>query len=153
MKNKLIYLLLSLLGLATACGDKDKDDDGGTICMYGTPTVTFSVKGRVTDPAGKPIEGICVKAKHDNPKTATNARGEFAFDKSEATSFGDIPLKIPLVFEDVDGAQNGSFEDREMEVTFTRNEAVETGVWYRGDFKAPDIDVVLKAKTEPETQE
>lgn len=152
MKNKLIYLLLSLLGLATACGDKD-DDNGGTLCMYGTPTVTFSVKGRVSDPAGKPIEGIRVKAKQEWLKTATNARGEFAFDKSEATSFGDIPFKIPLVFEDVDGVQNGSFEDREVEVTFTRNEAVETGVWYRGDFKAPDIDVVLKAKTEPETQE
>ncbi len=148
MKNKLIYLLLSLLGLATAC-----DDDGGEImCMYGTPTVTFSVKGRVTDPAGKPIEGISVKTEKWL-ETATNARGEFAFEKSEWTSFGDKPLKIPLKFEDVDGARNGSFEDREVEVAFTRNEKVESSGWYFGDYTASDIEVVLQAKAEPQTNE
>ncbi len=37
--------ILGLLGVS--CSNED-EPDGGLICMYGTPTATFEIKGRVT---------------------------------------------------------------------------------------------------------
>ncbi len=172
MKNKLIYAILSLLGLTIACSkdkypDKDlswwsenkgddKDDsakkpeseesedyDDG-MCMYGTPTVTFSVKGRVTDTEGEPIEGIRVNVEYT--ETFTDTLGTFEFKDIQAFGSGDATLTRQLEFQDVDGQENGSFEDRKIDVTFTRNNDVKSDVWYFGDYKAQDTEVVLQTK-------
>ncbi len=46
----------------------------------------------------------------------------------------------------MDGQENGSFEDRKIDVTFTRNNDVKSDVWYFGDYKAQDTEVVLQTK-------
>ena len=117
MKNRLIYAILSLLGLTTACS---KDDKGGVDCMYGTPIATFSVKGNVTDTDGRPIKGIRVKIGGDI-NTLTDEQGNFGFDKIHVMSFNSDSFNGQLEFQDIDGEENGSFEDKKIEVIFIRN--------------------------------
>lgn len=45
--------VISLLGF-TSCEDPAEPDGGGTICMYGTPTAEYEIKGTVTDEADRP---------------------------------------------------------------------------------------------------
>ena len=150
MRNKLIYAILSLLGLATACS---KNHDEGDVCMYGTPTVSFSVKGHVTDEKGQPIEGILVSVCNDS-FTFTDAQGQFAFKKQPL--FGmNVGEKFvdELECRDIDGEANGSFENKKQSVFFTRNKEVATSMWYQGDYRSPDTSVVLRAKSNPEKAE
>ncbi len=145
MKNRLIYAILSLLGLATACS---KDDDGSVPCMYGTTAATFSVKGRVTDTEGKPIEGIRVIV--GSVRTFTDAQGKFCFENRQVTGVdGDIFYE-ELEACDVDGEKNGSFQNNKKYVMFTRNDNVPSEGWYVGDYKAEDTDMVLQVESETE---
>ncbi len=146
MKNRLIYAILSLLGLTTACS---KDDKGGVECMYGTPIATFSVKGNVTDTDGRPIKGIRVKIGGDI-NTLTDEQGNFGFDKIHVMSFNSDSFNGQLEFQDIDGEENGSFEDKEINVTFIRDKDIQRDTWYFGDYKAKDTDVVLQTKSEKE---
>ncbi len=146
MKNRLIYAILSLLGLTTACS---KDDKGGVDCMYGTPIATFSVKGNVTDTDGQPIKGIRVKVDYYT-STLTDEQGKFGFDKVQMIGFGNDSFNKQLEFQDIDGEENGSFEDKEINVTFIRDKDVQRDTWYFGDYKAKDTDVVLQTKSEKE---
>ena len=52
---RILLYLLGLLGFAS-CG---KTEDLPPV-MYGTPTAEFTVKGRVVDPDGNPVENIRV---------------------------------------------------------------------------------------------
>ena len=150
MRNKLIYAVLSLLGLATACS---KHDDGEEVCMYGTPTATFSVKGHVTDEKGQPIEGILVCV-CNNSFTFTDAQRQFAFKRQPVfgMNVGD-KFVDELECRDVDGETNGSFENKKQSVFFTRDKEVATNMWYQGDYRSPDTSVVLRAKSNPEETE
>lgn len=139
MKNKLIRMLLSLLGFASSCACETQED------AYGCPYATFSVKGKVTDEAGSPIPGIAVRVEYDN-ETATDDTGTFAFDRAQWSFAPTSPVSIR--FSDIDGSENGSFADQEVEVTFARNSAVASDGWYEGHFDADDIEVVLQEKAE-----
>ncbi len=148
MKNKLIWMLLAALGFATACSDVKDDDEPP--CEYGTPWVTFSVKGKVTNAAGEPVKGIDVGMEHDNHDYGTfttNENGEFAIEQGSA--FGiNTKRKEVLVFTDIDGEENGSYETTKVEVSFVRNEDIPSGNWYNGDYAATeDVEVVLQEKT------
>ena len=66
--KKFLYILLSALGFS-ACGEaaigdgttKDGGDSQEIPVMYGTPTIEFTVRGKVTDSEGVHIEGIVGK--------------------------------------------------------------------------------------------
>ena len=51
--KRLIYFLLSILGIAAMGCDREGSDD---MCMYGTPYVTYKFNARVINPEGKPIK-------------------------------------------------------------------------------------------------
>jgi putative lipoprotein (rSAM/lipoprotein system) len=88
--KKLIYLLLGLLGF-TACEESE-------MCEYGTPTVDFTVKGRVTDKTGNPIKGIAVESEHK--WTSTGRDGRFYIS-------GIRECTDAIYFRDGDGEANG----------------------------------------------
>ena len=46
--NWILTTLLGFLGFSS-CEDNG-DDPGNIICMYGTPTASYTIKGKVTDP-------------------------------------------------------------------------------------------------------
>lgn len=150
MKNKLLWFLLSLLGFGTACSDKDSNSPDDFLCAYGTPSATFSVKGKVTDEEGKPIPGIEVSLNSDSDIQYTDAQGNFEFVKSHTFHIDTKPM--PLCFTDIDGPENGSFESATVDVQFTKNPDVQSDSWYQGDFSAQDVAVSMK-RAEDEANE
>lgn len=141
MKNKLLWFLLSLLGFGTSCSDNDNTPEN-FMCEYGTPSATFSVKGKVTDDEGKPIPGIEVQLEKDYDKQLTDEQGNFEFVKSLTFHIDEKPM--PLRFTDIDGPENGSFEPATVDVQFTQNPDVKPGSWYQGDFTAQDVTATMK---------
>ena len=102
-------LLAAVLGIA---GCKGAGDD--VLCMYGVPTMSYELKGKVTDVAGKPVEGIEVTferiygadstAVHAplGPAVSTDAEGLWS------ASFHDDPTSVlKVTFRDVDGQEQG----------------------------------------------
>lgn len=135
-------MILSMLGLATACGKSELGGGGGSlVCEYGTPYVTFSVKGKVTDTDGAPVPGIRVAVSeypHD-PATQTDSEGIFVFYKTPFY-MGDIGK---LYFTDVDGEANGEFEPLTLDVAFEKSGSKPDGNWHTGYYTAPDVEVRL----------
>ena len=106
----LFAMLAALLGITSGC--KGGGDD--VVCMYGVPTVSYELKGKVTDPAGKPVEGIEVTFSNVNPSDSTLVGYSFGpVVSTDATgqwtaSFQDDPASIlKIAFTDIDGAANG----------------------------------------------
>ena len=103
-------MLAALLGITSGC--KGGGDD--IICMYGVPTVSYELKGKVTDEGGKPVEGIEVSFASISPSDSTmvgNPFGPTAVTDAEGLwriDYQDDPASIlKVIFTDVDGAENG----------------------------------------------
>ena len=140
--KKLISLLLGLLGF-TACDENG--GMGGLVCEYGTPTVDFTVKGRVTDKTGNPIKGIVVSSTDTGAalEAVTAADGSFTTNKVK-----DFSIFGKLVFTDTDGVENGGeFETLTVDLnTLPETKVAEgDGGWYGGEYEVA-ADVKLKEK-------
>ena len=105
-------MLAALLGITSGCKGGGTGDD--SVCMYGVPTVSYELKGKVTDEAGKPVEGIEVR--FDSVSPADSAMVGSPIGPSVATdgdgqwsvSFEDGPAAIlKVTYTDVDGRANG----------------------------------------------
>ncbi len=145
--NRIYLLLLALLGFA-GCGVKDgietEDDSGNQLVMYGTPYAEYTVKGRVTDAAGRPIAGIEVQ---------TNGRAAVTDPQGAYTVAGrsDILARAPFVtFTDTDGPANGGdFAARQLEVRFSESDRTgqREGSWMYGRFERAGVDAVLEPES------
>ena len=146
--KQLIYLLLTLLGFGSAgC-----EEVIGT-CEYGVPHASFSLKARVIDEAGNPIQGIEVRTK----------RGDYFEDRIGVADYlGNIDAhatvwpgsQYEVVFEDIDGVLNGGeFETLELDI---RDKVEQTkdgdGNWNEGSFSADLGDVTMKLKEQDNSQ-
>ena len=128
--------LLALLGFS-GCGKI-----GWGMTEYGQPHANYKVLGEVKDPDGKPIEGIrvVVAPGPDHPSwyndtLYTDAKGQFQKEQirfSWPDEFKDGKVK----FEDVDGAENGSFKTKELKASdlSIKQDKKGDGRWYGGDF-------------------
>lgn len=131
MKNRLLLLLLALLGF-TGCSDSQEPEPD----MYGTPFARFTIKGRVKDSQGKPIQGIRVTSFETPRKPAvmatldgqsavfTSLTGEYevsgrCFDRDE--------FFVTLRMDDVDGEKNGLFDTQEIDIGITQADRTHTG--------------------------
>lgn len=141
MKNRFILLLLSLLGLATACDDQNGEREPTP--EYGCPYIRFEVKGRVTDPAGNPIRAIEVST--EGTLAHSSATGAYLIESNT------FPFAATLRFTDTDGPENGgSFAEQQVEVIFTEADRTEPGDdhWYEGVF-TKEVNVQLTPENEP----
>lgn len=122
-----------------------------TMAEYGTPYVTFSVKGRVTDPIGAPIKGIAVSI-GDETRTLTDAEGNYTIDKQPASLMNPNYEDVSICFRDIDGLANGEFIDQEVVVDFVANpDYKEESGWHEGHYEAPEaVDVTLYWKNRTE---
>ncbi len=133
MKNRLLLLLLGLLGFAGCRSDEPEPD------MYGTPSARFTIKGRVGDSHGTPIPGIRVTpvdpaevrpvvAGHpgNRPEAFTSGTGEYEVSGS---CFDRQEFFITLRMEDVDGEENGLFDPKETDVAITQADRVGSDGW------------------------
>ena len=147
--KRFIYFLLALLGVSAVSCDNDWFD---VVAEYGCPHMNFSLKARVIDEAGKPIEGIEVQTRN----------GDFYMDNfSDAEGNIDLNVSmwpdtnIDLVFTDVDGAENGGeFETLNLNIADKVEQVAEgSGSWYEGGYKADLGDVTMTLKAENVEQE
>ena len=124
---------------AVACEEVNSDVAG----EYGVPHVTFSLKARVVDEAGEPIEGIKVSANWI--EGYTNQDGEININGSVFTG-----SQYRVTFEDVDGEENGGeFETLVLDITEKVEQTSDgSGSWNDGAFKAELGDVTMKLKEE-----
>lgn len=109
-------MLLSMLGFSTAC------DKAGNIIddveMYGCPSADYEVSGEVTDEDGNPIKGIRVAVDWTEGVDDYNLRHkDIVYTNSSGVYESRLdrylaikPESLSLVFEDVDGEDNGTFE-------------------------------------------
>ena len=142
--KRLIYLLMAMLGFASC-------DHFGMV-EYGCPTVNFSLKARVVDEAGNPIQGIEVR-------TEEGARFEYN------TGFSDYEGNIDayggyfwpgaqnqkMQFIDVDGEANGGeFETLTVKIENLIQTEEGDGNWYEGAYTADMGTVTMKLKEKSE---
>ena len=129
--KKFWLAILGLLGF-TACGNAPLD-------MYGSPTVDFMVKGKVTDSEGTPIKGIVVSSKRvqsynvgEGINAVTDENGDFVTNQIHQTG-----IYGTLVFTDVDGAENGGdFATCEKDLSKLPQTQLKEGEgWYRGEYE------------------
>lgn len=132
------------------------------VTVYGTPTVDFSVKGRVVDEKGNPVKGVQVmlinsEIDPDNlPDTphwmermklisdTTDNEGNFNVHTS------DRPWEsVRVLVRDIDEDENGIFEKKLMEVDFGEPKQGDKPVssWNLGERKA-EVTVEMKHKDE-----
>ena len=144
--KQLAAVILGLLGFSSC-----DIEIGGGMVMYGSPHSDFKAQGTVSDENGKPIEGIRVvfdfnpesqyKYK-ENDTLYTDAKGHF---EKERITEGLWSTASIVKFEDVDGAENGSFKtkiltDEEMVKEQTQKG---DGKWYSGVYTV-HADAVLE---------
>lgn len=118
--------------------------------MYGSPYMTWSVKGKVVDAQGKPIEGIQVADAdhfHTDDRVFTDASGNFVFGPYERDNvFGSIDLW----FDDMDLEESGGYFARQK-VTFNLIQVERGhGSWNQGTYEN-ESDFVLTMV--PDTEE
>jgi putative lipoprotein (rSAM/lipoprotein system) len=112
-------------------------------CMYGSPVVEFSVKGRVVDADSNPIPNIEVSHPEATSTVRTADDGTFDF-RTEAFGF-EMDTAI-LKFTDTDGEENGGdFDTEEVEVSLTQTNPGD-GNWNFGEYSADNVEVVLDRK-------
>ena len=141
--KRLIYILLGLLGF-TSC------EHFGSV-EYGCPNVSFSLKARVVDEAGVPIQGIEVR---------TEDGGHFEYN----TGFSDYQGYIDangtfrpgtqhgkVQFIDIDGEANGGeFETLTVDIENATQTEEGSGGWYEGAYAADLGTVTMKLKEKSE---
>lgn len=119
--------------------------------MYGSPSTTYEVKGKVLDNEGNPINGIKIVLQDD----ATDPN-PYEIAESQSLENGDYKIrnttfptnKLYLSVEDVDGTANGGeFEEQTIELDFSKVEATgDKGAWYEGT-KSLEKQIVMQEKS------
>ena len=148
---KVLSFLLMLLGFQSC-------NMGGE--EYGTPSATFKVKGKVQDSDTKEpvknVRAVLVQMRqyetpdektensYETDTVYTNAAGEFS---TSVTSFPNNKVEFKMKFVDVDGAENGAYESKDVEVIFDNPKYEgKSGSWYSGvatkDIGTIDIEPV-----------
>lgn len=139
--NRILAAILVLLGFS-ACGEGKEPME-----EYGTPSVSYQIKGTVTDKDNAPIKGIKVvisderKYDTDDITVYTDADGKFTGPHTYSFSlYGQT-----VTFEDVDGEDNGGlFKSATLGIDdMTARKVKEGGHWYSGDYEVT-ADVKLE---------
>ena len=135
-------LLLGWLGFSSC----SETPDSGKV-EYGTPTVDYEFKVRVTDQDAKPVEGLQVDLPRSDgdEKELTDAQGKAELDGSYMGFCKDH--RVVLEMKDIDGEKNGVVADKQVTVEVKESDFVSkgSGNWDNGKVKK-DIDIKVERK-------
>ncbi|MCR4714175.1 MAG: radical SAM-associated putative lipoprotein [Treponemataceae bacterium] len=135
------------------------------VCMYGVPGNFFTVDGTITDAQNNPIQGIKVNAKrvnseqsddedglHNSADVFTNENGAYhlAWNDYDPNSFQFI-----ISAEDIDGAENGSYDNKTINVSFSNSNLTGHTGFGNGEYEISNKNIQLddKQTTPPESSE
>lgn len=154
-----IAMLLALIGIgSTSCDEIASILGGGMMCMYGTPTAEYSVKGKVSDEKGKGLEGIRVVVKGEIGERegvvldeaadacfldtlATDGNGKFSLERT-----GFPADRVIIKCQDIDGPANGGeFKSNALVIDKLEYKGKQ-GAWIIGKVEITDADVILEEK-------
>ncbi|MBQ9418279.1 MAG: radical SAM-associated putative lipoprotein [Bacteroidales bacterium] len=171
LKHWLLATLLGALGFSACQSSRktaSKQPQGAPMpqereeirLMYGVPTMDFTVRGYVHDPAGRPIEGIEVnlleRGLEATPDTIygdqENIRRYLAETSVRTGEDGRFEVhqsglpqrELRLLLRDIDGPANGSFANQIVELEVKDNEVDkrEADGWNLGKYTR-EVDVKL----------
>ena len=135
-------LLLGWLGFSS-CSETPESE----MVAYGTPTVDYEFKVRVTDQDAKPVEGLQVDLPRSDgdEKELTDAQGNAELDGSYTGPHRDH--EVVLEVKDIDGEKNGVVADQQVTVEVKESDFVSkgSGHWNNGKVKK-DIDIKVERK-------
>ena len=153
--NAVLTALLSMLGYGCSTTSNEPE-------MYGTPTADYIFKGRVTDEAGVPIQGIKTSLKQvfksdggtyveGLDSVLTDASGDYQLKYGGMMGFTEHQSK--LIVEDIDGEANGGkFLSDTIDIDFKNNAVlIKNGDrgWYEGTY---EISQNIRLKKQKITQ-
>lgn len=142
--KRLIYILLGLLGL-TSC-----EHFIGTV-EYGCPNVSFSLKARVVDEAGVPIQGIEVRTDDGASFEYNTGFSDYQGYIDARGSFWPGTQHGKVQFIDIDGEANGGeFETLTVDIKNATQTEEGSGHWYEGAYAADLGTVTMKLKEKSE---
>ena len=135
ISNAIIAGMISMLGFASAC-DKDPKVE------YGTPSAKFIVNGKVKSAASnEAIKNIKVVMQGNTATTDDEGK----YQVVDGNGF-PIDQVYSIQFQDIDGVQNGAYQDLDTIVEFKDSKFIKgDGKWYQGE-TSKELDIVLKPK-------
>jgi len=133
--NLFIAWVLGIIGFSYACTDP--------VVEYGTPTALFKINGSiVSETENTAIPNIKIVSMQDS--VHTNSDGNFLIKHHDFPESVEIQIKV----RDIDGAENGSFEDLDTIIKFENPEFENgDGSWYSGEI-SKNIQIKLKSVDE-----
>lgn len=174
LKNWLLVTVMGAFGLSSCHCHKEavKAEEPKTPAvkpreeirlMYGVPTMNFQIRGQVKDADGRPVEDIRVnmlernmevkdgqlqgdlervKEWLENSAVTTDKEGRFEIKNS-----GIPQEEVRLMVRDVDGAKNGQFKGRVVEVKVQQADVDREGAggWNQGTFNK-EVEIKLENK-------
>lgn len=137
--------------------------------MYGVPGNFFTLEGTITDEDGNAIKGIelSAKAKADVPGYV-DANGEhkefYVHSRKELTGedgffslywndYDDNNLDFTIYIKDIDGEENGLFNDITEDVSFDKNNFTDKSNFGNEKYKITGKTIKLTKKTDSENTE
>lgn len=129
--RKVSILAASLLGSLFAWWGTSSCISIGPRVEYGTPEAEFEVKATVLSDDNSPVKGLQVQLLDEKGKVVkdteyTNRRGEVELEE-EIHFLNNQERKVRVV--DVDGAQNGLWENKEITVRVKDSYVSQEGRW------------------------
>ena len=114
---------------------------------YGTPTVDYEFKVRVTDQDAKPVEGLQVDlpSSYGDKKKLTDAQGNAELEGSYTGFRRDH--EVVLAVKDIDGEKNGIVADQQVTVEVKESDFVSkgSGNWNNGKVEK-EIEIQVERK-------
>ncbi len=135
-------LLLGWLGFASCT-----ESLGGGMAEYGTPTVDYEFKVRVTDQDAKPVEGLQVDLLNGrgDKKKLTDAQGKAELEGSYTGFRGNHGVILEV--KDIDGEKNGIIADQRDTIDIKESDFVSkgSGNWNNGKVEK-EIEIQVERK-------
>ena len=122
---------------------------------YGCPNVSFSLKARVVDEAGTPIQGIEVRAEDGDRFEYNTGFSDYQGYIDARGSFWPGTERGKVQFIDIDGEANGGeFETLTLQIENVTQTEDGSGNWYDGAYTADmgTVTMKLKEKSEENTE-
>ena len=149
ISTKICRVLLAVFGfsaVATSCVKY------GMPTEYGMPHADFFLDGKiVSEETNEPIRNLKVRWNNKNyyynenglpiDSVFTNENGDFSFNRLSEFAMREYSIDI----QDVDGGENGAFNDTTINVTINQNEFQGGKSWYEGEYHK-SFDIKLKPK-------
>ena len=169
--KKIITKLFQILGISSlfvsfgACNHMIRGDVTYGPVMYGVPGNFFTLEGTITDEDGNTIKGISLsaKAKADVPGNEDEEEGEhkkfYVHSRIELSGedgsfslkwddYDENNLDFTIYIKDIDGEENGLFNDTTYDVTFNQSNSIGESDFGNGEYKITGKTIKLTKQSD-----